>query len=90
MYKTSVAAAAGSKRHTKTNQLKDRAHAIVRAQAPWPSQASAILAVESDLMKEFGADCLKDAENTIRGWIKLMPDRLELIPSLAGRLKKTN
>jgi len=87
VYVKAKATEAGIKRHERTNQLKKRVHVVVRDQAPWPSQANAVYAAESALRSDFGADCLKDFPTTITKWVKEMPDRLDLIPSLKQRLK---
>ncbi|KQW61523.1 hypothetical protein ASC92_26710 [Variovorax sp. Root411] len=86
-YKSAIAAEGGSSRHKQTNAMKTRAYEIMRSQAPWPSQARAVSILENTLTEEFGPDSLKNFEATITGWIKAMPDRLELIPSLRDRLK---
>ncbi|TAJ62859.1 hypothetical protein [Variovorax sp.] len=87
VYVKTRATEAALKRHERTNQLKKRVHEFVRDQAPWPSQANAVYAAESMLQSEFGEKCLEDSPTTITKWVKEMPDRLELIPSLKQRLK---
>ena len=74
-------------RHKQTNAIKTRVYEIMRAGSSWISQASAVQIVANMLIEECGKDCLKDFEGTITGWIKAMPDRLDLIPSLRVRLK---
>ncbi len=77
---------AALKRHAPTNAIKTRAYEILRTQAPWPTQAGAVRVLANILSDEFGPDCLKSFETTILKWIKEMPDRLDLIPSLADRI----
>jgi hypothetical protein len=61
----------------------------LRSSNDWVSQSRAAAIVESTLKAEFGENALKDFEGTITSWIKAMPDRLEVIPSLKERLTKS-
>ncbi|MDQ7954778.1 MAG: hypothetical protein RET84_02665 [Pseudomonadota bacterium] len=82
------ASKAGAIRHEQTNKLREHTYSVMRAQAPWLSQARAAAIIEGELKEKFGEDCLRDYGGTIERWLKQMPDRLELIPSLRKRLKQ--
>lgn len=88
LFNKSKASKAGEARHRQTAAMKARVHEIMRSRNDWLSQSNAALSVEVDLKAEFGEKALRDFEGTITGWIKAMPDRLELIPSLKKRLSQ--
>lgn len=77
-------------RHRQSDGMKKRTHEIVRSRSVWVSQAMATRAVISKLKEEFGKDALQNFKDTVENWIKAMPDRLELIPSLKERLSRSS
>ncbi|PLC02871.1 hypothetical protein CY658_23450 [Variovorax sp. RO1] len=77
-------------RHHKSGVMKAKTHEIVRSRSDWASQSRATRAVISKLKAEYGQDALKNFEETVGGWIKAMPDRLDLIPSLKERLSRSS
>lgn len=86
-----VRATNGAKaRHRQSDAMKKRTHEIVRIRSDWANQSRATRAVIAKLKEEFGKDALKNFEETVGSWIKAMPDRLELIPSLKERLNRSS
>lgn len=77
-------------RHRQSDAMKKRTHEIVRSRSVWVTQSMATRAVIAKLKEEFGKDALKNFEETVGSWIKAMPDRLELIPSLKERLNRSS
>ncbi len=88
-FKAARSKAATDGRHRKTNEMKAWAYEYVRAQGEWPSQARAVAALEEELKKEFGDDCLKDFEGTVTKWLKEMPGREQLFETLRANRTKS-
>lgn len=79
----------GFGRNAPTRKMKERVYEMLRSEGVWPSQGKAVIAAENFLKAEYGDKALADFEKTITGWVKKMPDRFVLIPSLAIRLDRT-
>jgi hypothetical protein len=78
-------------RHQLNNEMRERAHEIVRSRASWPSQAQAARTVRDTLKAEYGKKFqLSNPENTIKGWLNLLPkhDREKYFLTLGGKSKK--
>ncbi|TPG20736.1 hypothetical protein [Variovorax guangxiensis] len=77
-------------RHHKSDVMKKKTHEILRSRSDWAGQARAKRVVIAKLKAEYGQDALKNFEDTVEKWIRDMPDRLELIPSLKERLSRSS
>jgi len=86
-HKTAMAVENATKRHQSSNDMKAKAYEIMRSRPSWRSQSEAADRVVAALEKEYGDKFeFKNPKATVTNWIKAMPDRLKLIPSLGERL----
>ena len=79
---STLSKAGTDERHRKTNEMKDWVYAFLRADQPWKSQGAAVVALETELKKQFGEDCLKDFEGTLSRWLRVMPGREQVFLTL--------
>lgn len=84
------ASTAAKGRHNVHNQMRMRAYELVRERTNWPSQAMAARTLKTQLKTEYG-EVLTNPENTIEGWLRMMPahEREKCFPTLKKTLKNS-